>query len=99
NGLVLQKRTVRTRVVTEERETLAPDRRPNRLRIALALGLALATISVAAYLSWQHLRPLPPSTMVVLADFENSTGDAEFDRFLNRALQIDLEQSPFLNLL
>jgi tetratricopeptide (TPR) repeat protein len=37
--------------------------------------------------------------MVVLADFENSTGDADFDRFLNRAIQIDLEQSPFLNLL
>ena len=36
---------------------------------------------------------------MVLADFENTTGDPDFDRLLNRALLIDLEQSPFLNLL
>ena len=34
-----------------------------------------------------------------MADFENSTGEAEFDHILRKALQIDLEQSPFLNLL
>jgi DNA-binding winged helix-turn-helix (wHTH) protein/tetratricopeptide (TPR) repeat protein len=97
--LVYQKRTVRTSVITEEREALDPPQRPNLFRIALALGLVLAAASVAAWLSWLHFRPVPPPIVVVLADFENSTGDAEFDRFLNRALQIDLEQSPFLNLL
>lgn len=97
-GLVFQKRTIRTSVVTEEREAIAPPRHANRRHVAVIL-LALAAASLAGYLSWRHFQPLPPPTMVVLADFENSTGDAEFDRFLNRALQIDLEQSPFLNLL
>jgi tetratricopeptide (TPR) repeat protein len=36
---------------------------------------------------------------VVLADFTNETGDASLDHTLNQALEIDLEQSPFLNLL
>lgn len=36
---------------------------------------------------------------VVLADFENKTGDTVFDDALKQALAIELEQSPFLNLL
>jgi DNA-binding winged helix-turn-helix (wHTH) protein/tetratricopeptide (TPR) repeat protein len=98
-GLVFQQRTVRTRVITEEHRAIAPPPRPNRFRTALPVALILAVAALAAWLSWRHFRPLPPPTMVVLADFENSTGDADFDRFLNRAIQIDLEQSPFLNLL
>jgi tetratricopeptide (TPR) repeat protein len=35
----------------------------------------------------------------VLADFTNTTRDTTFDSTLNQALQIDLEQSPYLNLL
>jgi DNA-binding winged helix-turn-helix (wHTH) protein/tetratricopeptide (TPR) repeat protein len=97
--LVFQKRTVRTSVITEERAALAPPRQPNPFRSRVAFGLVLAALLVAAWLSWLHFRPVPPPTLVVLADFENSTGDADFDRFLNRAIQIDLEQSPFLSLL
>jgi tetratricopeptide (TPR) repeat protein len=33
---------------------------------------------------------------IVLADFENTTGDPEFDKALNIALSIDLKQSPYL---
>jgi eukaryotic-like serine/threonine-protein kinase len=36
---------------------------------------------------------------VVLADFENNTGEPVFDLTLKQALSADLEQSPFLNLL
>jgi Tfp pilus assembly protein PilF len=36
---------------------------------------------------------------IVLADFENKTGDIVFDGALKQALAIELEQSPFLNLL
>ena len=35
----------------------------------------------------------------MLADFDNSTGDAEFDGVMNRVLEIDLNQSPFVSLL
>jgi DNA-binding winged helix-turn-helix (wHTH) protein/tetratricopeptide (TPR) repeat protein len=97
--LVSQERTAWTSVNTEEREDAAPGKRPNWPRIALVLGLTMVGISAAGYFSWRHSQPLPPSTTVVLADFDNATGDPDFDRVLNRALQIDLEQSPFLNLL
>lgn len=36
---------------------------------------------------------------VVLTDFVNSTGDAVFDDTLKQALAVDLEQSPFMNIL
>ena len=36
---------------------------------------------------------------IVVADFTNSTGDAVFDGTLKQALAVDLEQSPFLNIL
>jgi DNA-binding winged helix-turn-helix (wHTH) protein/tetratricopeptide (TPR) repeat protein len=62
-----------------------------------ALGGAL--IALAATYGWKHFsRPLQLSD-VVLADFTNETGDAALDHTLNQALEIDLEQSPFLNLL
>ena len=85
-------------VIVEEREAVAP-KHPRWLRVALATGLVLVAAAVSGYIAWRHVRPLPPATLVVLADFENHTGDADFDGVLNRALQIDLEQSPFLNLL
>jgi hypothetical protein len=37
--------------------------------------------------------------MVVLTDFANSTGEPVFDGTLKQALAVDLEQSPFLNIL
>jgi hypothetical protein len=37
-------------------------------------------------------------TLVVLADFANSTGEAVFDEALRQGLAIELEQSPFLRL-
>jgi tetratricopeptide (TPR) repeat protein len=45
------------------------------------------------------LRPLTEKDTVVLADFTNSTGDPVFDGTLKQALAVDLEQSPFLNIL
>jgi len=36
---------------------------------------------------------------VVLADFENKTGDTVFDDALKQALAVELGQSPFLNVL
>ena len=36
---------------------------------------------------------------IVLADFDNKTGDAAFDDTLKQALAAELAQSPFLNIL
>jgi serine/threonine protein kinase/tetratricopeptide (TPR) repeat protein len=49
-----------------------------------------------------HSRPatgLSEKDTIVLADFDNKTGDPVFDDTLKQALAVDLEQSPFLNIL
>jgi tetratricopeptide (TPR) repeat protein len=43
--------------------------------------------------------PLTEKDTVVLTDFSNTTGDPVFDGTLKQALAVDLEQSPFLNIL
>jgi eukaryotic-like serine/threonine-protein kinase len=43
--------------------------------------------------------PLTEKDSVVLADFENKTGDPVFDDALKQALAVQLGQSPFLNIL
>src|ERR1700677_5140242 len=42
--------------------------------------------------------PQTKKDSLILADFVNHTGDPVFDTTLNQALQIDLEQSPVLNI-
>jgi len=61
----------------------------------------LLLIGIAAGVYWK-LRPavkLSERDTVVLADFTNSTEDTVFDDTLKQALGIQLEQSPFLNVL
>ena len=99
NGSVLlQQRTVTTSIVTEERHT----RRTNsisRWAVTAALLAVLIAIMVAGHALWARRHPKPSVANVVLADFVNSTGDVTFDRTLKRALEIDLEQSPYMNVL
>ena len=65
-----------------------------------ASGAVMLALSAAAWFGWHRWygSARNPPTMI-LADFENDTGDPEFDHTLNRALEIDLAQSPFVNLL
>ncbi len=76
-----------------------------KVLIPAAVILVAAAIGGAFYL---RSRPATPVTKavpltekdtVVLADFTNSTGDPVFDGTLKQALAVDLEQSPFLNIL
>ena len=62
--------------------------------------LLLAIITVAAYFFSRHSRrALTEKDTVVLADFTNTTGDPVFDATLRQGMAVQLEQSPFLNLL
>jgi len=68
----------------------------------LALGaLVLIAALVAGFLYRGSHRSvsLSEKDVIVLADFNNATGDAVFDGTLKQALAIQLEQSPFLNVL
>jgi eukaryotic-like serine/threonine-protein kinase len=64
-------------------------------------GLALlAAVSIAAFFFFpRHTRALTDKDTVVLSDFVNTTGDPVFDGTLKQALAVQLEQSPYLNLL
>jgi eukaryotic-like serine/threonine-protein kinase len=60
----------------------------------------LAVLAVGAFfLSTRHARALTDKDSVVLSDFVNTTGDPVFDGTLKQALAVQLEQSPYLNLL
>jgi serine/threonine protein kinase/Flp pilus assembly protein TadD len=88
--------------------TIPPAAAPtSRWKILLPIGLVALAAVVAGGL-YLHSRstgsaaastPLTERDTVVLADFTNSTGDPIFDATLKQALAVDLEQSPFLNIL
>ena len=61
-------------------------------------GVLTVVLGMGAWLEWNQLHPRASShVQVVIADFENSTGDATFDRALNKVVQIDLQQSPYFS--
>src|SRR5581483_8661736 len=71
-------------------------------RPGIWLPAAAALILIALAAVWFYARtahaPAEPNT-VVLAEFDNHTGDPAFDYALKQALKIDLQQSPFLKIL
>lgn len=90
---VLRQRTLTTTAVTKKR----------RQRMAggwllVWIVVAVVLVCTGAYEWKRHATPLQLHKVVV-ADFENSTGDLMFDRTLRRALEIDLGQSPYLDVM
>jgi serine/threonine protein kinase/tetratricopeptide (TPR) repeat protein len=79
----------------------------SRWKVLLPVALAALIALVAGGLYWRSrsatpatsAAPLTEKDTVVLTDFTNSTGDPVFDGTLKQALAVDLEQSPFLNIL
>lgn len=70
------------------------------LRIAIPLGVLVVLLMAGGFYYGSHrTNPLTDKDTIVLADFANTTGDAVFDDTLKQALAIQLEQSPFLNVL
>src|SRR2546426_12450879 len=73
--------------------------RPKILVLAAVLIVAAALIGGALYFRSRPATPLTEKDTIVLADFDNATGDAVFDGALKQALAVQLGQSPFLNIL
>ena len=69
-------------------------------RLAAAAGL-IAVVAVAGTVYWQSRNAikLTDTDTIVLADFSNQTSDPVFNDALNTALRVELEQTPFLNVL
>jgi len=70
------------------------------LSSVLTAVIAVAMFAGVKYWRFSH-RPikLTDKDTIVLADFKNSTGEPIFDGTLKEALSINLEQSPYLNVL
>ena len=71
--------------------------------ILAAALVSVAVVAGALYVRSRSARstsrPLTEKDTIVLADFTNSTADPVFDGTLKQALAVDLQQSPFLNIL
>ncbi|HUX68134.1 MAG TPA: protein kinase [Terriglobales bacterium] len=94
------KRDTETGPVAAAGGSPAPARRRGRGRLLLA-GVALALLAGGGAYAWRRSHAMPQMTAkdtVVLANFSNTTGDAMFDGTLRQALAVQLEQSPFLNI-
>ena len=59
----------------------------------------LVFLAAGSYFYFHRPPSLSDKDTIVLADFDNRTGDPLFDDTLKQALAIQLEQSPFLNVL
>jgi DNA-binding winged helix-turn-helix (wHTH) protein/tetratricopeptide (TPR) repeat protein len=70
----------------------------SRWVLAGGLVLLVAAAVAADIFVLKSKRVLTERDMVVLADFDNKTGDTVFDGTLRQGLAVQLEQSPFLSL-
>ncbi len=78
-------------------------RRHNAAALGAAAGLGFALLSTVTLWSLARsnstLKPkLTGEDSIVLADFDNRTGDPVFDDTLRQGLSVELQQSPFLSL-
>ena len=87
-------------VPTSSSETVRPPYRGRTKATVVALVVLVVAV-VAGLLYWRSRRSgqLTEKDTIVLAEFQNTTGQSVFDAALQQALAIDVEQSPFLNVL
>jgi len=71
----------------------------NLWKVTVPAAVTVLALSIGGYFYF-HPRPkLTDKDIIVLSDFSNTTGDAVFDDTLKQGLSVQLEQSPFLDLL
>ena len=89
--------TVVTPVVSSAK-TSQPSSKTPWLLLAV---VGVAAIAAAGYWYWQRVAT-PAFTergLIVIADFDNKTGDEVFDDALRQAVSVQLQQTPFVTLL
>ncbi len=80
---------------------IAEPQRGSRWKWLAAGAVVVCAVALAAVFYWRpHRAPkLTQRDTIVVADFDNKTSDPVFNDTLKQALTIQLEQSPFLNVL
>jgi eukaryotic-like serine/threonine-protein kinase len=76
---------------------LAP-RKSRKVLLPIAVAILIALVAAGLYWRSKSSAKLTEKDSVLLADFVNTTGDGVFDGTLKQALAVQLEQSPFLNI-
>ena len=104
--IYVQRVRERTHVVIENLQAATPVLAlPAGSRQSIAtwwVGVALmagAISALAGHQLWNRLSKPSQLHKVMVADFANTTGDSAFDHTLKRALEIDLEQSPSIDVM
>jgi serine/threonine protein kinase/tetratricopeptide (TPR) repeat protein len=70
-----------------------------KILVPVAVVVVAALVAGGLYFRLRPAAPLTEKDTIVLADFDNTTGDPVFDGALRQALAVQLGQSPFLNIL
>ncbi len=80
--------------------SVPPAQRSKKWAIPAAAVIVIAAlVGGGLFFRSRRASALNEKDTVVLADFVNTTGDAVFDGTLKQALSVQLEQSPFLNIM
>jgi eukaryotic-like serine/threonine-protein kinase len=67
-------------------------------RLYAALGALVCAVGIIGFVIYQQrAHAITEKDSILVTDFVNTTGDAVFDGTLKKALAVDLQQSPFLN--
>jgi predicted Ser/Thr protein kinase len=77
----------------------AIDRPAQHWKPIATAALALLVLVVGGYFYLRRTPKLTDKDRIVLADFENKTGDPVFDDTLRQGLIVQLQQSPYLSLI
>ena len=63
----------------------------------LLAGAGIVLAAGLIWLGWRHFRqPYHPALAVIVAEMDNSTGEAQFDGSLTAAIALDMQQSPLV---
>ena len=81
-----------------QRSSEAENKKLWKIVVPSAVLLLVALIAVWLFYPWRRARTLTDKDTIVLADFDNKTGDTVFDDTLKQGLSVQLGQSPFLAL-
>jgi eukaryotic-like serine/threonine-protein kinase len=68
-------------------------------KVLVPAAVVIVVLFVEGYFYFHRMPKLTDKDTIVLGDFTNTTGDAVFDDTLKQGLSVQLEQSPFLDLL
>ena len=84
-------------VAASSASVAVPQSRP-KWKLYAAVGAVLSVLAVIGVLLYQQrAHAITERDLILVTDFVNTTGDPVFDGTLKKALAVDLQQSPFLN--